>query len=117
MGYAELHCHSGFSFLDGASSPHELAAAAAEQGHEALAITDHDGVWGAMEFASACQPLGVRPIVGAELTVGDCERGQTPLTFHLTLLVESAAGLAEPLPAPDGSARPHARSAPTKRRE
>ena len=86
-GYTELHCHSGFSFLDGASSPDELAAAAAAQGHEALAITDHDGVWGAMEFASACQPLGVRPIVGTEMTVRNGER-----EFHLTLLVESAAG-------------------------
>ena len=51
--YVELHCHSGFSFLDGASHPDELAAAAADQGHEALALTDHDGVWGAMEFAQA----------------------------------------------------------------
>ena len=67
--YTELHCHSGFSFLDGASSPDDLAAAAATQGYEALALTDHDGVWGAMEFAVACKPLGVRPIVGAEVTV------------------------------------------------
>ena len=93
MEYVELHCHSGFSFLDGASSPDELAAAAAAQGHEALAITDHDGVWGAMEFASACQPLGVRPIVGTELTVAPPVPGTVPGTgFHLTLLVESAAG-------------------------
>lgn len=67
--YVELHCHSGFSFLDGASLPAELAAAAAAQGHAALAITDHDGVWGAMEFAQACAPLGVRPIIGAEVTL------------------------------------------------
>ena len=67
--YVELHCHSGFSFLDGASHPDELATAAAAQGHPALAITDHDGVWGAMEFAQAAEPLGVRPIVGAEVTV------------------------------------------------
>jgi error-prone DNA polymerase len=92
MGYVELHCHSGFSFLDGASSPDDLAAAAAAQGHEALALTDHDGVWGAMEFASACEPLGVRPIVGAEVTVAPPVPGTVPGTFHLTLLVESAAG-------------------------
>jgi error-prone DNA polymerase len=67
--YVELHCHSGFSFLDGASQPEELAAAAAAQGHEALAITDHDGVWGAMEFAQACTSLGVRPLVGCEMTI------------------------------------------------
>ncbi len=110
MTYVELHCHSGFSFLDGASSPDELAAAAAAQGHEALAITDHDGVWGAMEFAVACEPLGVRPIVGTELTVhlrhgggSGCafprSAAKTATTanpkgreFHLTLLVESAVG-------------------------
>ena len=67
--YVELHCHSAFSFLDGASTPAELAAAAAERGYPALAITDHDGLWGAMEFAHACKGLGVRPITGAELTV------------------------------------------------
>ena len=85
--YVELHCHSGFSFLDGASHPDELATAAAAQGHPALAITDHDGVWGAMEFAQAAEPLGVRPIVGAEVTTRKLDRD-----FHLTLLVESAAG-------------------------
>ena len=69
MRYVELHCHSAFSFLDGASTPTELAAAAAELGYPALALTDHDGVWGSMEFAHACRALGVRPITGAELTV------------------------------------------------
>ncbi|HYH61108.1 MAG TPA: error-prone DNA polymerase [Solirubrobacterales bacterium] len=96
MAYTELHCHSGFSFLDGASSPDDLAAAAAAQGYEALALTDHDGVWGAMEFAVACKPLGVRPIVGAEVTVApegsDPSRNTHTRPFHLTLLVESAAG-------------------------
>ena len=82
--YVELHCHSAYSFGDGASDPAELAAAAAGLGYEALAITDHDGVSGAMEFAHACNGLGVRPIVGAELTVeGGC---------HITLLVDSKAG-------------------------
>ena len=69
MSYVELHCHSAFSFLDGASAPEELAARAAELGYRALALTDHDGVWGAMEFAQACKAFGVRPIVGAELTI------------------------------------------------
>ena len=54
MSYIELHAHSAYSFLDGASAPEELARSAAELGHEALALTDHDGVWGAMEFAGAC---------------------------------------------------------------
>jgi error-prone DNA polymerase len=84
MPYAELHCHSAFSFLDGASHPVELAAAAAEQGHSALALTDHDGLHGAMELAQATKPLGVRTIVGAELTLDD--------GHHLTLLCESEGG-------------------------
>src|SRR5215210_9525880 len=84
MPYVELHCHSAFSFLDGASHPAELAAAAAEQGHPALALTDHDGLHGAMEFAQAAKPLGVRAITGAELTLDD--------GHHLTLLSESERG-------------------------
>jgi error-prone DNA polymerase len=87
-GYVELHCHSAYSFLDGASAPEELARAAAELGHPALALTDHDGVWGAMEFAQACKTFGVRPIVGCELTVV-ADGGQP---FHLTLLVEDVTG-------------------------
>ncbi len=82
--YVELHCHSAYSFLDGASHPVELAGAAAEQGHEALALTDHDGLHGAMEMAQALRPLGVRPITGAELTLDD--------GTHLTLLCESRRG-------------------------
>ena len=86
--YVELHAHSAYSFLDGASSPEELAQAAAELGHRALALTDHDGVWGAMEFAQACRSFGVRPIVGCELTI----QGPRDQRFHLTLLVESREG-------------------------
>ena len=82
--YVELHCHSAFSFLDGASHPVELAGAAAEQGHEALALTDHDGLHGAMEMAQALKPLGVRPITGAEITLDD--------GTHLTLLCETREG-------------------------
>jgi error-prone DNA polymerase len=87
--YVELHSHSAYSFLDGASEPAELAAAAADLGYEALALTDHDNVCGAMEFAHACTGVGIRPIVGTELTV---ELG--PATAHVTLLVESAKGWA-----------------------
>jgi error-prone DNA polymerase len=82
--YVELHCHSAYSFLDGASHPVELAAAAAEQGHAALALTDHDGLHGAMEMAQALKPLGIRPITGAELTLDD--------GTHLTLLCQTRAG-------------------------
>ncbi len=89
--YIELHAHSAFSFLDGASTPTELAAAAAEGGYPAFALTDHDGLWGSMEFAHACRGFELRPIVGAEATVaiGDGERSRLS---HLTLLVESTAG-------------------------
>ena len=84
MGYAELHAHSAYSFLDGASSPDELAAAAAVHGYPAVALTDHDGIWGAMEFAHVCKGVGVRAITGAELTLDD--------RSHVTLLCQDRTG-------------------------
>ena len=108
MSYVELHCHSAYSFLDGASAPEELAQRAAELGYQALALTDHDGVWGAMEFAQACKEFGVRPIVGAELTVQ--HEGARP--FHLTLLVENRDRMAESVPADHRGSR---RDAPAAR--
>src|SRR4051794_704393 len=84
VAYVELHAHTAFSFLDGASSPQELAAAAVELGHGAMAVTDHNGVSGSMEFAMAAQPLGLRAIQGVEM---DLEDGR-----HVTLLVEDAVG-------------------------
>ena len=86
MGYVELHCHSAYTFLDGASQPEELAARAAELGYEALALTDHDGVYGSLEFAHVAKTFGLRPITGAEVTLA----GGT----HLTLLVETPKGYA-----------------------
>jgi len=86
MGYVELHAHSAYSFLDGASLPEELAIRAAELGYSALALTDHDGVYGSLEFAQAAKAFGVRPITGAEVTLVDGS--------HVTLLVESAKGYA-----------------------
>src|SRR5436309_2697479 len=68
-GYVELHCHSAYSFLDGTSQPEELAARAAELGYDALALTDHDGVYGSLEFAHAAKTFGVRPITGAEISL------------------------------------------------
>ena len=55
--YAELHCHSAYSFLDGVSLPEELARRAGELGHTALALTDHNSVSGSMELAQAAQRL------------------------------------------------------------
>jgi error-prone DNA polymerase len=86
MSYIELHTHSAYSFLDGASLPEELAIRAAEVGYPALALTDHDGVYGSLEFAHAAKAVGVRPITGAEATLADGS--------HVTLLVESPRGYA-----------------------
>ena len=86
MAYVELHCHSAYSFLDGASHPEELALRAAELGYEAIALTDHEGVYGSLEFAHAAKHFDVRAITGAEVTL----YGGT----HVTLLVESAKGYA-----------------------
>src|SRR6185437_9807492 len=84
-GYVELHCHSAYSFLDGVSSPQELAHSAAELGHKALALTDHNTVSGSMELAQAFgDKVGVRAIHGAEI---DIDGGR-----HLTLLVQDARG-------------------------
>jgi error-prone DNA polymerase len=83
-GYVELHCHSAYSFLDGASQPEELVARAAELGYEALALTDHDGIYGSLEFAHAAKAFGIRPITGAEITLDG--------GAHVTLLVESRHG-------------------------
>ncbi len=84
--YVELHAHSSYSFLDGASLPEELAVQAAELGYPALALTDHDGVYGSLEFAHAAKHFGVRPITGAEVTLAD--------RSHVTLLVETPQGYA-----------------------
>src|SRR3989440_13101959 len=68
--YAELHCHSNFSFLDGASHPEELAEEAARLGLAALALTDHDGLYGVVRFAEAARAVGLPTVFGAELTLG-----------------------------------------------
>ncbi len=86
MTYVELHAHSAYSFLDGTSLPEELAARAAELGYEALALTDHDGVYGSLEFAHAAKHFRVRPITGAEVSL---EGGA-----HVTLLCETQRGYA-----------------------
>ena len=88
-GYAELHCHSNYSLLDGASHPEELVVHAAELGLPALALTDHDAVYAAPRFIRAAREHGVQPVLGAELTLFDDDPGDT---HHLTLLVESQAG-------------------------
>ena len=83
-GYAELHCHSCFSLLDGASTPEALLDRALALGMGTLALTDHDGLYGAVRFAVAAQERGMRPIVGAEVTLEN--------DSHLVLLAENRRG-------------------------
>ncbi len=82
--YVELHAHSNFSLLDGADHPETLVQQAAELGMPALALTDHDNVYGAVKFVQTAQEYGIRPILGAELTLAG--------GHHLTLLVENTDG-------------------------
>ena len=84
MDYAELHCHSYYSFHDGASSLEELVVRAKELGYRALAITDHDNLCGAMRFAQLAASMGIRGIIGAEITVTG--------GYHLTLLAKNRQG-------------------------
>src|SRR3954454_18064113 len=82
--YTELHLHSAYSFLDGASMPDELVPRALELGHRAVALTDHNSLSGAMEFAQYAKALGLRALHGAEVDLADGR--------HLTLLVRDAQG-------------------------
>jgi len=94
--YVELHCHSGFSFLDGASHPEELVLRAAELGYPALALTDHNGLYGSMEFAQAARRANLQPITGSEVTLRDCFVGadEPEAGHHVTLLAETPQGYA-----------------------
>src|SRR5690349_24151956 len=96
MKYVELHAHSAYSFLAGASLPEELAARAAELGYDTLALTDHVGVYGSLVFAHAAKHFGVRPITRAEVTLrgeGSPESRRSGGT-HVTLLCETQRGYA-----------------------
>src|SRR3989441_5836014 len=84
--YIELHCHSAFSCLNGASLPGQLALTASQLGYPALALTDHNGLYGSMAFAQESKQLGLQAITGAELTLLDGS--------HVTLLAETAEGYA-----------------------
>ncbi len=82
--YAELHCHSAYSFLDGASPPDEVLAEAHRLGYPALALTDRNGVYGSLAFAHAARALGIQAITGAEVSLTDGN--------NVVLLAESAQG-------------------------
>lgn len=76
--YAELHAHSAFSFLDGASTPEEMVEEAARLDLRALALTDHDGLYGAVRFAEAAAELDMRTVYGAELSLSGEARTEAP---------------------------------------
>jgi error-prone DNA polymerase len=95
--YAELHCHSNFSFLDGASHPEELVEEAVALGLEALAITDHDGFYGIVRFAEAARAVGLPTIFGTELTLdlpGPQVGEPDPHGDHLVVLARDPEGYA-----------------------
>src|SRR5689334_150351 len=71
MGYAELHCHTNFSFLDGASHAEELVDEAVRLGIDALAVTDHDGLYGIVRFALAARAVELPTVFGSELGLAD----------------------------------------------
>jgi len=95
LPYAELHAHSSYSFLDGASSPEELLEEAERLGLHALAITDHDGFYGIVRFAEAAEKASVKTVFGAELSLGlsGPQNGEAdPEGTHLLVLARQEEG-------------------------
>ncbi|KTS04302.1 error-prone DNA polymerase [Microbacterium testaceum] len=93
--YAELHAHSSYSFLDGASSPEELVEEAERLGLHALAVTDHDGFYGIVRFAEAAEARAVRTVFGAELSLelpGPQNGEADPTGSHLLVLARGEEG-------------------------
>src|SRR5690606_30462399 len=97
--YVELHCHSSFSLREGASRPEELVLWAKALGYTALAVTDHDSLAGAMQFAKSATAWGIQPIIGAEVTVvggtGNEEQGTGSGSAQQRLRRHAAGGQAE----------------------
>ncbi len=95
--YGELHAHSDFSFLDGASDPEELVVEATRLGLSGLALCDHHGLYGVVRFAEAARALGLASVFGAELTldaVDDRVGVADPSGEHLVVLARTPAGYA-----------------------
>jgi len=93
--YAELHCHSHYSFADGADSPAALAAEADRLGLTGLAITDHDGLYAVPQFATAAAGMRLKTVFGAELGIElpRARRGQAdPAGKHLVVLARDPDG-------------------------
>ncbi|HEY9408609.1 MAG TPA: error-prone DNA polymerase [Jiangellaceae bacterium] len=97
FAWAELHCHSAYSFLDGASEPEALVAEALARGVGAMAITDHDGMYGVVRFAEAARNTELQTIFGAELSLGLSGRQNgvpDPEGRHLLVLARDPEGYA-----------------------
>ncbi|OGO70775.1 MAG: hypothetical protein A3H36_04550 [Chloroflexi bacterium RIFCSPLOWO2_02_FULL_71_16] len=92
MAFVHLHSHSCFSFLDGTSTPEELVEAALEQGMDALAVTDTNGLYGAVRFWNAARERGIKPIFGTELRILDDPAAPKGSVSHLVLLARDRAG-------------------------
>src|SRR6201990_561385 len=92
--YAELHAHSAYSFLDGASTPEELVEEAARLDLRAIALTDHDGLYGVVRFAEAAKELDMQTVFGAELSLGGGDRTEEPDPRgpHLLVLARGPEG-------------------------
>ena len=92
MPFTHLHVHSNFSLLDGAATVEELTRGAAACGMKALALTDHNGLYGAVRFCQAARQAGVKPIIGVEFTLEPCGGEDLPYEPHLVLLAEDNEG-------------------------
>ena len=95
--FAHLHLHTEYSLLDGACRIKDIPAIVAENGHTAVAITDHGAMYGAVEFWRACKAAGIRPIIGCEVYVAPGSRfdktgGRDGHYHHLVLLCENNVG-------------------------
>src|SRR4051812_8002057 len=96
--FVHLHCHTHYSLLDGASRVPELVAHAKGQGMNAVAITDHGNLYGAIEFYRECKAAGVNPVIGYEAYVAPTTRFDREAKkrgdagFHLTLLAQNRTG-------------------------
>ena len=104
--FTHLHVHSEFSLLDGLGRITELVDAAAQQGMDSMAITDHGALYGAVAFYQAAKTKGIKPIIGVETYVArrsmtDKEGKADSQPFHLILLAKDWHGLPEPVPPRD----------------
>jgi error-prone DNA polymerase len=93
--YAELHCHTSFSFLDGASSADDLVARAVELGLTGLAVTEHHGLYGAVRFVAAAREAGIHPVVGIEVELLDAI---VPDPHGIVVPARGRRGGARPIP-------------------